>query len=96
MNCYACGTPLPELSAGGKINFRTACDKCFADQHCCKNCTFYSPGKPNDCLVPGTDYIADREKNNFCEEFSVQLSPKSNPVRKDDAIKRFNNLFKDD
>jgi|GEM_PF-5808468 len=31
----------------------------------------YCPGKPNDRLVPGTEYIADREANNFCEDFSA-------------------------
>lgn len=29
------------------------------------------PGKPNDCLVPGTEFIADREAMNFCEEFAL-------------------------
>lgn len=47
------------------------CDKCSAWLHCCKNCTHYKPGLPNDCDVPGTDYIADREKMNFCEEFHL-------------------------
>jgi len=94
MNCYKCGAQLPAPPIGGKIDFRAACEKCFADLHCCKNCKFYFPGKPNDCLVPGTDFIADREKNNYCEEFSLQAAKKHNASKKDDAIKRFNDLFK--
>lgn len=31
----------------------------------------YKPGMPNDCLIPGTDPIADREAGNYCEEFVV-------------------------
>jgi hypothetical protein len=26
---------------------------------------------PNDCLVPNTDFVADRTTNNFCEEFKA-------------------------
>lgn len=42
---------------------------CDCDLHVCKNCRYYSPGKPNDCLVPGTDTIRNREQSNLCEEF---------------------------
>jgi len=71
--CWRCGAPVQHF-AGEKIPFRLVCDRCLTAQHCCKNCKYYLPGKPNDCLVPGTDYIADRQAINFCEEF--QLGPK--------------------
>ncbi len=50
------------------------CEACGTDLHVCKNCTYFSLGKPNDCSYPNTLYVSDREKNNYCEEFS----PKSN------------------
>ena len=53
------------------IVFRETCDHCSAWLHCCKNCRFYQRGLPNDCRVPGTDPISDREGVNFCEEFAV-------------------------
>jgi hypothetical protein len=90
MDCWNCGKVLPDQ----KITFRASCEACYADLHCCKNCKFYKPGLPNDCMVPGTDYIADRAKSNLCEEFSAKgivLPPSKNP----DAKKRFNDLFKD-
>ncbi len=43
-------------------------------------------------MVPGTDFIADRAKANFCEEFSIKgefLGKKDN-----EAKKRFDDLFK--
>lgn len=44
-------------------------------------------------MIPGTDYIADRAKANFCEEFSALNVYK--PSQKDDsAKKRFDDLFK--
>jgi hypothetical protein len=68
MQCWKCGTDLNDLPKG-RLPFRAICDKCFSWLHCCRNCTNYKPGMPNDCLVPGTEFVADREGANFCEEF---------------------------
>ncbi len=70
MQCWKCGLELIDLPQG-KMSFREICDKCFSWQHCCRNCKNYKPGMPNDCLIPGTESIADRESSNFCEEFQV-------------------------
>lgn len=48
---------------------------------------------PNDCLVPGTEFIRDREAANFCEEF--QLLGKA-PPKKPDIKEIQKKLFKDD
>jgi hypothetical protein len=68
--CWNCGAALPEFE-WGKVSFRAYCEKCNADLHCCKNCVNYCPGKPNDCLIPLTEYVADREKNNHCDSFKL-------------------------
>lgn len=89
MNCWNCGAALLEQK---KIPFRATCDKCLAALHCCQNCKYYKRGLPNDCAVPGTDYIADRQASNFCEEFSplgkTPTPPSSNHK------KSFDDLFK--
>ncbi|HSX26681.1 MAG TPA: hypothetical protein VLE89_06715 [Chlamydiales bacterium] len=85
MNCWKCAKAIPE----GKIGFRAVCPHCDTDLHVCKNCRYYSPGKPNDCAVPGTEYIRDREANNFCEEFKVKLDMEKPPKN------NFNSLFKE-
>jgi hypothetical protein len=48
---------------------------------------------PNDCLIPGTDYIADREAANYCDEYHLlgTVSPKSADVKKIS-----NNLFREE
>lgn len=81
MNCWQCGASLNLL---GKLSFRATCDSCHASLHCCRNCLYYKPGRPNDCMIPGTDPITDREANNFCEEFKLlgkapekKINPKS-------------------
>lgn len=65
--CWSCGKELDDLPK--RISTREICPSCHAYLHCCKNCTNYQPGLPNDCKVPGTDPIADREARNLCDEF---------------------------
>ncbi len=72
MKCWHCGAEQEKPASGGRLSFRALCCRCDAWLHCCKNCQNYKPGLPNDCMVPGTDPIADREAFNFCEEFSLK------------------------
>jgi hypothetical protein len=90
MDCWNCGANIAEIDR--KITFRAFCEACQADLHCCKNCKFYKPGQPNDCLIPGTEYYSDRQKANYCEEFAVLGTFK--PSQKEDSKKRFDDLFK--
>lgn len=90
--CWKCGKAVCETPA--KIGFRAVCPHCGIDLHVCKNCRYYSPGKPNDCAVPGTEYIRDREANNFCEEFKIRLE-QGGPRPTEKEKKKFNSLFKD-
>lgn len=107
MFCWKCGTQLPE-PPGGKLPFRATCDKCSAWLHCCKNCKNYKPGLPNDCAVPGTEFVPDREGCNFCEEFKLlgkapskggDIGKASKKLFGDDAPPKktdFGSLFKDE
>lgn len=58
--------------AEGPIHFKTVCEKCLAYLHCCMGCQYYSIGKPNHCLVPGTDPVRERDQGNYCDEFKVK------------------------
>lgn len=87
MNCWNCGAP---LGLTGKISFRAECENCRASLHCCRNCVYYKPGQPNDCLMPNTDYVADRSANNFCEEFKLLgKAPGKGPDPREIAKKLF-------
>lgn len=91
MYCKKCGT-LQE-AVFGKISFRAECSKCGADLHSCVNCKFYQEGLNNDCKIPGTERIVDKTAANFCEEFAPS-DQKVEIEKKDDAKKRFEDLFK--
>ncbi|HRW58766.1 MAG TPA: hypothetical protein P5048_04020 [Chlamydiales bacterium] len=91
-----------------KIHFRSECPFCETNLHSCRFCKYFSPGKPNDCMILNTDPIYDRDKYNFCEEFSFknsmeQAHKSKNEIEKslfDDLDKLdddddFSSLFKD-
>ena len=101
MRCWHCDKPIETISE--KIGFRASCIHCSSDLHVCKNCRYHVLGKPNNCMVPGTDPIQDPEKGNFCEEFRLLLAqdkPASPPPKKTilgelEKKKDFDSLFKD-
>jgi len=70
MKCWHCGADYEDFP-GGRVPFRATCESCSAWLHCCKNCQNYQPGLPNDCRIPDTESIADREASNWCEEFKL-------------------------
>ena len=86
MFCWKCGA---ELDLPTKLSFRAECDKCGVPLHTCKQCIHWEPGKPNECNVPDTDYIRDREARNLCEEFEAKkekTSPRANSNNKFDDL----------
>lgn len=90
MKCWNCKADLADPDFG-KLSFRAECEKCSAALHCCHNCKYYRPGAPNDCSVPGTDYVSDRQANNRCEEF--RLREQIEPSKKESSKKKFEDLF---
>lgn len=77
MNCWKCFKPLAEVPK--RTSFRAECPACGSYLHVCRNCKFYTPGRPNDCAIPGTDPVRDREMMNFCDEFEVKPASPSPP-----------------
>ena len=50
----------------------SACPECRKDLHSCRNCLFYEPGSFHDCKEACEELVADKEKSNFCEAFSIK------------------------
>ena len=91
MYCFKCKKQLDLPNK--KIGFRDMCNFCEADLHVCKNCRHYIVGKPNNCNVPNTEYLSDREKFNFCEDFSKKENLEKDETKSKKDIE--NKLFKD-
>ncbi len=86
VQCWKCHHPVD-----GTIKFKTNCDRCGSYLHCCKGCKHYQIGKPNDCNIPNTDAISNREHLNYCEAFQP-VTDSSSKSSLSDIEKR---LFKD-
>lgn len=95
MNCWKCGAELAlssQYAVKGsicKVPFRAACDHCQAPLHCCRNCQHYKRGLPNDCEVPDTEFISDREAANHCEDFLILGKKQSTPSSQEIAKRLF-------
>jgi len=74
------------------VSFRASCDHCFHDQHVCLNCKYHSPSKPNSCELLNTENVKEKDKRNFCEDFSLKVE--SNNEEKD--FTKIKKLFGDD
>lgn len=91
MQCYKCLASL-EVDA---IYPSTLCPKCHAYQHACLACNFYQVGQPNECRIPGTDLVRDKEGKNFCDEFSPKQHLSEDNNQREEAIKRAKKLLGD-
>ncbi|HLG15804.1 MAG TPA: hypothetical protein VJH03_15060 [Blastocatellia bacterium] len=71
------------------------CPHCGEDAHCCLNCHNYDPSAHNRCREPQAEWVADRERANFCDFFIPnKLSPSGKPSDTPDVRKAFDDLFK--
>jgi DNA-directed RNA polymerase subunit RPC12/RpoP len=68
--CFICGNEIDFDRI--KMQRTDTCPHCGADLHACKNCEHWDPGLPNQCRARVTDYIADRDKNNHCTQFTFK------------------------
>jgi hypothetical protein len=91
-HCWHCGRDLAPCDYGREA----LCLGCGKPTRVCRNCRHFAPGRPNACLEPMTDLVADKEKANFCELFdpaSLATTGQS-PSRATDLLQRAQDLFK--
>lgn len=68
--CHRCQTQW--VSEAKRPGFKEACESCSAYLHCCMNCRHHSPSLHNQCAIPTTDFVGDRQGANFCEDFEFK------------------------
>ncbi|MCA9412788.1 MAG: hypothetical protein KC931_00795 [Candidatus Omnitrophica bacterium] len=91
-NCWKCGAAWSGESQPGRAD---ECAKCQMDLRSCMNCVHHDVRYHNECRIPETEIVRDRERANFCEQFALKglaegASP-DDPV--DKARKRLDKLF---
>jgi hypothetical protein len=70
-HCWHCGADL----RAADYSREAACLSCGKPTHCCRNCRFYRPGRPNDCFEPMAELVADKLRANFCGYFEPTTTP---------------------
>jgi hypothetical protein len=76
IKCPKCGGPV----GGGRIEFRSFCEKCGIYLHACRFCAHFDPRGHHECRASATaEYVSDKEKFNFCEEFKCAGRPAEDP-----------------
>jgi hypothetical protein len=91
MRCHKCGAII-QLEMIGR---RDECHACGADLHVCLNCDFREVGRANECFEPQAERVKEKDKSNFCDFFRFRKEGTAAPG-KDEAHKRWNDLFKKD
>jgi hypothetical protein len=77
--CHRCGHELHPVSA---IQRTDSCPHCRSDLKCCLNCRLHDPGANNQCREPQAEWVAEKDKANFCEFFEFrETSALSHPGR---------------
>lgn len=91
VKCSSCGAKAPPT-----IKFESTCEKCKADLHTCRQCTYFDPGARFECSKPITTKIVNKNARNKCELFVartvVERETSSGPPN--DARAAFAKLFK--
>ena len=64
-NCWHCGATLEERDYARE----SACPACGRQTHVCRNCRYHDPARPNACVEPVADPVADKTRANFCGYF---------------------------
>jgi hypothetical protein len=91
MLCHKCGkdTGFKEFVGRGE-----SCPHCRSDAKVCKNCGFYDPKAYNECREPSAERVVDKEKSNFCDQFSMNLKKEGQATLIPDHKSKAEALFK--
>jgi hypothetical protein len=91
--CHKCAKEY--VSAKKQPGPKDTCEFCMAYLHSCVNCRFYEEHAHNSCYIPTTDWVADKEGPNFCDEFEFADadSKSGKDTGKDHARDAFGSLF---
>jgi hypothetical protein len=90
--CHFCSKP---VAIEGKIRRTEVCPGCGEDLHSCKNCRFYDPAAHNHCRETQAEWVARKDKANFCDYFDFGDRPAPPSGSSPEEIRRkMDDLFK--
>lgn len=97
IRCNECSATVQFID---EIKTADTCHNCSADLHTCRNCKFFDPGAPNECMKPVERRVDGKNSRNTCTLFGPKvLIEKAVENRREtapaeSARKAFDDLFK--
>jgi hypothetical protein len=84
--CYKCGAQLQERA---RVPLKELCPHCDSFLHCCRNCRHYAADRHNHCMSGTTEFVADIERGNYCDEFMFleKEDPRAKAKAEEEAAK---------
>ena len=89
--CHHCHKEIPWDT---RILRTETCPWCASDLHVCLNCKFHDVSRHNECLVPNTDRVKERDRANYCNDFVFRDGEPEDDRAQIDAKANLANLFK--
>lgn len=82
--CVVCGTAVDDAFP---VSRQAHCQKCKADLHACRQCLWYDTHAAKQCREPMAEWIADKEKANFCDYYKLNAKTEVVADTKADSAK---------
>lgn len=89
--CAFCQKKLEIKEKPGRLD---ECPHCHRDLHCCYQCRFYDRSAHHECREPQADFVAEKEKANFCDYFVFDPQIRVKTEDKEAARAKLEALFK--
>jgi hypothetical protein len=90
--CFKCGK---ETGFKDFVGRGDSCPHCHADARVCKNCAHYDPKAYNECREPSAERVVEKERSNFCDQFTMsKLKPGQAATIANDIKSKADALFK--
>ena len=91
-HCWHCGEKLTSHDYSREAR----CPACSKATHSCRNCSFYDPGRSNECSEPIADFVSDKERANFCDYFQPgnSFSADNDQTSAENLLSAAEDLFK--
>ena len=82
-----------EISFENRIGRTEECPHCRRDIHCCLQCRFYDRTAHHECRESSAEFVADKEKANFCDYFVCDPKINLGPDKSEETKQKLEKLF---
>ncbi len=90
-HCHFCKKEIPWDT---RILRTETCPWCRSDLHVCLNCTQHDPARNNECRIPNTERVRERDRANHCTDFAFRDGKAKEDTTRNNTLNKLNDLFK--